>query len=115
MCFRHFLLWREVLPEKRDAKGSVSTFERFCQALGIVYIRDHNFSTQSCEVLCLGSARISGKHASCETTIRVVKDGSDQSTALLTGCAHYCDDFSVAHGDLPFVLLGMCFLIEVKR
>src|SRR5215469_4464738 len=65
--------------------------------------------TQSCEVLCLGSARISGKHASCETTVRVVKDGPDQPTALRTGCAHHCDDFSVAHCDLPLVLLGMCF------
>src|SRR5262249_30247388 len=88
--------------KKSYAKGCVGTFECFVQALRIVYVRSHNFSTQSCEILCTGSIHIPSEHPRSETTIRVVKDRPDQTTALGTGCSYHCDNFSVAHCDLPF-------------
>src|SRR5215831_7835214 len=99
-CFRHFLLWREVRPEKGYAKGRVGAFECSFQALWIVYVRTHNFSTQPCKTLCYGAIHIPSEHARGESTIRVVKDRPDQTSALRTGCSHHCDNFSVAHCDL---------------
>src|SRR5262249_45704140 len=90
--------------EKSNAKGCVGTFERFFQALRIVYVRSHNFSTQSCENLCPGPIHIPSEHTRSETTIRVVKDRPDQTTALGTGCSYHRDNFSVAHCDLLFFL-----------
>src|SRR5215468_8473711 len=84
-------------PEKGHAKGRVSAFECSFQALRIVYVRTHNFSTQSCKTVCLGAIQIPSEHARGETTIRVVKDRPDQTTALHTGCSHHCDYFSVTH------------------
>src|SRR5262245_15411547 len=84
-CFGHFLLWRQVRPEKGYAKGCVGAFACIFQALGIVYVRSHNFSTQSCEMLCPGPIHIPSEHTRSETTIRVVKDRPDQTTDLGIG------------------------------
>src|SRR5262245_39983668 len=103
-CFRHFLLRREVRPEKGYAKGRVGAFECSFQALWIVYVRTHNFSTQSCKTFCPGAIHIPSEHARGETTIRVVKDRPDQTTALRTGCSYHCDNLSAVHCDLLFSL-----------
>jgi len=59
------------------------------QALGIVYVHSHNFSTLSCEFLCLGSTHISGKHTSHETIVGVIKNGPDQTTTLGPGYTYH--------------------------
>src|SRR5262245_16064140 len=67
----------------------------------MIYVRSHNFSTQSGKILCPGAIPIPSEHTRSETTMRVVKDCPDQTTALRTGCSYDCDNFSAAHCDFP--------------
>src|SRR5215469_4498393 len=89
-------------PEKGYAKARVGAFECSFQALWIVYVRTHNFSTQSCKILCPGAIHIPSEHTRREVPFRVVKDRADQTTALRTGCSYHCDNFSAGHCDLLF-------------
>src|SRR5262245_36126952 len=72
----------------------------------MVYVRSHNFSTQSCKIFCPGALPSPREHTRSEYTIGVVKDRPDQPTALRTGCSNHCDYSFANHCDLLLALGG---------
>jgi hypothetical protein len=68
----------------------------------MVDIRGHNFGAQSCEIPRLGPVYIPGKHARGEITVRVVKDGPNQTATLCPGGSQHCDHFFNRHDTLSF-------------
>ena len=99
--FRHLLFYREVVPEKRNAKCSVSSLEGFLQAGGVVNVGGHDFRARLRQGPCLLGICVSGNRAGGETAVGVGKNRPYQPAALRPRSTHDRDNLLVSHEDPP--------------